>query len=204
LTAIDPARRAQASEHVAARFSRVMNACTSPRGYLCDLSLAALFSALPLVLIVRQAAGDDLRSSTTLLLLAIGLLPILISLAISFSLRQAREGVIDWMATLPFPVENMNSLLAGISDEFEVHFQATDCPLTREELQKLLDPINDDTLATEVDGEQPVASIKIGVIDSRYLPLRTNHQRYERFRRIVGETLVPLHQKHPLRCVRVL
>ena len=50
-----PERRALAGEMLAARFNRTMNACTSPRGFLCDLSMAALFSALPLVLIVAIA-----------------------------------------------------------------------------------------------------------------------------------------------------
>jgi hypothetical protein len=200
---LDPQRRAQASDLIAVRFDRTMNACTSSRGVYCDLSLASIFSALPLVLLVRQAAGGDLRSGTTVALVVIALAPVLISLAVGFSLRGARERVIDWIALHPFPVENLNSLLSGISDEFEIQFHPDAPLLSREDLQKLLDPISDDTLATEVNEETHSASVKIGVIDSKRVPLRTNYLRYVRFQRIVDEVLIPLHQQRPITAVRV-
>lgn len=199
-----PERRALAGEMLAARFNRTMNACTSPRGFLCDLSMAALFSALPLVLIVRQTAGDDLLSATTLLLFLMALLPVLVSLGVGLSLRNARERVIDWMAVHPFPLENMNSLLAGISDEFEILFLPGAPLLPREEMQKLVDRISDDVIATGVDEEIRSATVKIGVIDSKRTPLHSNHLRYARFQRLVDEVLLPLHERHPIAAVRVI
>lgn len=202
--AASPDARQQASELIAERFTRVMNATVSPYGALNDLSMAALFAALPMVLIVRQAAGGDLVTPTSALLLTLGLLPLLVAIVAGLMLRDGRDKVIDWMAPHPFPLENLNSLLAGISDEFEIHFQP-DAPLPdREELQKLLEPISDDTLATHVDPDQRLAVVKIGVIDSTRLPLRSHHQRYVRFQRIVDEILVPLHRTSPVAAVRVV
>jgi hypothetical protein len=203
LEPLDPQRRAQAGDLIATRFDRTMNACTSPRGVYCDLSLASVFSALPLVLLVRQAAGGDLRSGTTAVLVVIALAPVLVSLGVGFSLRGAREQVIDWIALHPFPLENLNSLLSGISDEFEIQFHPDAALPTREELQRLLDPISDDTLATEVNDETRSATVKIGVIDSKRIPLRTHHLRYARFQRIVDEVLLPLHRQRPITAVRV-
>lgn len=196
--------RAQASERIAARFTRVMNATTSPRGQLCDLSMAALLSALPLILIVRQAAGDDLRSATTAVLAALAALPIVVSLLAGLSLRNARETVIDWLAARPFPVENLNSILAGISDEFEIHFAPGARLPAREELQKLLDPFGEDTLAMSVDEERRFALVKLGVFDTTRLPLRGNYQRYSRFQRLIEEVVTPLHQKAPVASVLVV
>jgi hypothetical protein len=205
MTSADPGLgRQQASELIASRFTRVMNASTSPHGQLCDLSMAALFSALPLVLLVRQAAGGDLISPVSALLVAIALVPIIISLIVGWSLRGARDKVIDWMAAQPVPIENLNSLLAGISDEFEIHFDPAVTLPVREDLQKLLDPVSDDTLATVVDEERRYASIKIGVIDSPRFPLQSNHQRYVRFQRIVEQVLLPLHRDLPFSVIRVV
>jgi|GEM_PF-591996 len=197
-------RRRQASELLADRFTRVMNASTSPYGQLCDISMSALFSALPLVLIVRQAAGGDLFSTTSLVVLLIGLVPILVSVGAGLSLRGAREVVIDWLAAQPFPIEGLNSLLAGVSDEFEIHFPAGTVLPPREALQRLLDPISDDTLAAQVDEERLFAAIKIGVIDSPRFPLRSHFERYERFKRIVEQVIVPLHGKSPITVLRVV
>ncbi|MCS6899931.1 MAG: hypothetical protein RMJ98_10495 [Myxococcales bacterium] len=200
----DAQRRARAGELIATHFDRTMKACTSPRGVYCDLSLAFVFSALPLVLLVRQAAGNDLHSGTTVVLVVLALAPLLLSLAISASLRGARDQVIDWIAAHPFPLENLNSLLLGISDEFEVSFQPGVPLPSREELQKLLNPISEDTIATEIHEETRTATVRIGVLDSKRLPLRTNHLRYVRFQRIVDEVLLPLHRERPIASVRLI
>lgn len=204
MSAEAPVGRERASESVATRFTRVMNATTSPRGWLGDLPLASMVSAIPLVMIVRQAAGGDLASSTTVVLLAIALIPIAIAIGVGLSLRNGRDEVIGWLASLPFPVENMNSLLAGISDVIVVQLAPGVAVPEREELQRLVDPISDDTLATLVEPEERQATFQIGVVDHKQLPLRSNHQRYVRLQRIVAEVLIPLHRRLPIEQVRVV
>lgn len=75
---------------------------------------------------------------------------------------------------------------------------------SRDELQKLLDAVSDDTLATFEDPEHHTHEVRIGVIDSKRLPLRSNHQRYVRFQRLVTEVLTPLHARHPIAYLRML
>ena len=197
-------RRAQAAESIATRFTRVMNATTSPRGWMCDLSLAAMVAAIPLVMIVRQAAGGDLNSSTSIVLAAIALVPVVVSIVVGLSLRNAREGVIDWLASVPFPVDNLNSILAGISDQIEVQFADDVAPPDRDDLQRKLEPVSEDTLAMSVNDEQRLAEIKLGVVDHRQVPLRSNHQRYVRLQRVIAEVLVPLHRERAIARVRVI
>lgn len=166
--------------------------------------MAALLSALPMILIVRQAAGGDLFSLTTAILLVLALLPLLVSFAVGLSLRNAREQILFWLAQHPFRIENLNNLLSGISDEFEIYFKPTTPLLSREQLQKRLDSISDDILALRIEEEQQMISIKIGIIDSKALPLRSNFLRYKRFQQIVDDILLPLHEQRPIRIIRVL
>ncbi len=185
-------RRLEASESIATRFDGVMNAATSPRGWLTDLSLAAAVAAVPLVLFLRQAMFDSPTSPIALGLLVLALAPVLVAVGTALSLRSARESVVDFLASLPFPVENLNSLLAGVTDEFVV--VVPDCvPLPeRRELQPKLDVIHEDTLLTETHEDCHELVIKIGVVQKTYFPLRAAHRRYARFQRVLREVVVPL------------
>jgi hypothetical protein len=201
-----PAERLRrAEDSVAARFTREMNAAVSPYGLGSDLSLAAAFAALPLVMVVRQAGAGELLSPLTGVLVAVGVLPLAGSFGVSVALRGGRQEVIRWLADQPFPIENVNTLLAGISDSFEIGFAPGPGPIVgRDDLQKLLDVVSDDTLATYEDPENRTHEVRIGVIDSKRLPLRSNHQRYARFQRIVAEVIVPLHRRYPIAQLRVI
>jgi hypothetical protein len=206
VSSLPPAERLRrAEDSVAARFTREMNATVSPYGLASDLSLAATFAALPLVMVVRQAGAGDLVSPLTAVLVAVGLVPIIGSFVMSVALRGGRQEVIRWLAEQPFAIENANTLLAGISDSFELSFATGHGPMPgQNELQKLLDAVSDDTLATYEDRENHTHEVRIGVIDSKRLPLRSNHERYVRFQRLVTEVLVPLHKKHPLVQLRMI
>jgi hypothetical protein len=194
--------RKRAEESVATRFTRTMNAATSPWGVACDLTAASAIAAVPAVLLVRQVMAGELATplGITLIVLAVG--PVGLAIGASISLRGAREGVVEWLASRPFPVDNMNSLLVGISDSFEVVFEGA--PPSRDELQPLLDRVCDDTLCARVEPEQRRVEVKIGVPDDKRLPLRCYHQRYARFRRLIDEVLVPLGRERPIASVRVI
>ena len=196
----DPALRA--SESVAARFSRTMNAATSPYGVLADLTLTSMIAALPIVMVVRQAGAGELASPLTYGLLGVAVAPLLSSLVVSFGLRHARVGVVAWLAKQPFPIENVNSLLVGLTDGFDVVFEGTP-PISREALQKRLETISEDSLATLQVPEEHRLEATIGVIDSKRVPLRSTYQRWARFQRIVEEVLVPLHRQSPIAVVRI-
>ena len=45
--------------------------------------------------------------------------------------------------------------------------------------------------------------LRVGIYDSKGLPARSHYLRYERFRRIVAEVLVPLHATQPIKHVRI-
>ena len=105
--------RDRAAQAIAARFSRLMNASTSPFGVLGDPASAgvptAIFFVAYLVARSRDAAPDVVRS--------LGLLsfaPLLVVVVSSLALIGARARVIAWLAGLPFPLENVNALLNGI------------------------------------------------------------------------------------------
>lgn len=186
-------RRAEASDSVAERFDRTMNAAISPRGWLTDLSLAFAVAAIPLVLFLRQVAFDDPKSPVTAVLAVLALAPIVGAIVLSVSLRSARGEVVDFLASLPFPIENMNALLAGVSDELVIVVPDGAGKLPdRAELQPKLDAIHDDALLTATDDERRELAIKIGVPQNKHFPLRAAHERYARFVRIIREVVVPM------------
>ena len=157
------------------------------------------------MLFVRQLGADDLASPVTVLLAALAVLPLALGLVLSARLRGARAEVISWLAEQPFPVQNLNALLVGLTDDFEIEFESGTMPsISREAMQKLLDPVSDDILATAANAEARTAEVRIGVIDSHRLPLRTTYLRWARFQRIVKEVLIPLHRERPIAAIRIL
>lgn len=195
---------ARAEESLAARFSRGMNAATSPWGVVTDLTVASAFAAIPLVLIVKQVGGGEARSALTYALAAIAALPLAAAIGVSIALRDARASVVAWLAAQPFPIDNVNALLVGLTDTFEVTFAAGAASPTRERVQRLLEAISDDTLATEASAEERRVSIQIGVIESKRVPLRSTYLRWVRFQRIVSEVLVPLSREIPIASIRLV
>jgi hypothetical protein len=200
-------RTVAASESVATHFSRTMNATTSPLGLWSDLTLAFALSALPTVLLLRQLASDGVRSTASIVLAFLAIAPFAAFVAVGLALRGARAHVVAWLAAQPFPIENMNALLVGLGDTIEVHFRARpglELP-TRDALQPLLDAVSDDVLLLgPAPGEPNAAEIKLGVVESKELPARTNYRRYARFRRVIEAVIVPLHESTPVAFVRIV
>lgn len=189
-----------ADESVARRFSRLMNATTSRFGVLTDPPLVALATGIGLVAMLAALRLDAGAGAVRALAVAAAL-PIAVACAVSIALLGARRRVVEWLASLPFPVENMNALLNGVGEQLEVRFAAT-MP-TAPELNAELDRVHPDSFVTSGDEAQRTIEVRIGVVDSKRNPARTNFLRYERVRLLVDRVLVPLGERHPIVEVRI-
>ena len=130
--------------------------------------------------------------------------PIAMAVIMTLALSGARGKVVSWLASVPFPVENMNAVLNGLGEMLDVTFKSGGP--TSVELNKELDAVHPDIFVTKVTPEEGTVEqieIRIGVVDSKRNPSATNHERYERVRAIVDRVLVPLSARHPITEVRV-
>ncbi|MET0595907.1 MAG: hypothetical protein ABW133_24620 [Polyangiaceae bacterium] len=179
----------EASECVAERFTRVMNATPSPIGPFSDVIAASVVSG---VIIVVGFFGVRRGADAPYLVMALAAMPIIVSLVLSAIVKNSREKVVAWLCTVPFPIDNLNTLLAGSGDTIEVVFApGTELP-TRATLQPKLDSISEDVLLVKENAEARAIEIRLGVIDSKRLPMRTNHQRWIRFVEVMEKVIVPL------------
>jgi hypothetical protein len=191
---------AAASELVAERFSRMMNATTSPLGVAGDPPVAAAATAVFLVayLGARQMDASPVVQQVLLVLVFV---PIGVAILIALALLGARGKVVKWLAGLPFPVENMNAILNGLGDGLEVTFKEGVAVPETPALNAKLDAIHPDSFVTE--SKEQVVVVRIGVVDSKRNPAATNHQRYQRVVDLVEKVLVPLHAERAIETVRV-
>jgi len=189
--------RTEVSESIAERFTRVMNATPAPLGVLSDLGAATVLAGMVVTagfFAVRRA--EDTGALYAVLVLAA--VPLVVSMGASFWLRDSRERVVEWLTSLPFPIENMNTLLAGLGDTIEVVF-APGVPIpSRAELQPELDRISDDMLVTGDRPDEGVLQIRLGIIDSKRLPLRSNHERWKRLVALVEQVVIPHAKSSPV------
>jgi hypothetical protein len=199
--------RLRAAESVSARFSRIMNATTSRWGVLTDPSIIGVLTAPPVVALV---AAVRLESSPSILLLleVLAAAPLTVAVLVALALTRARGRVVDWLAGLPFPVENLNAVLNGLGESLEVTFEG-DAPAVPE-LNVDLDKISAETFVTQSGPEgapkpdvRRWVDVRIGVVDSKRNPAASNHERYVRVRDVVELALVPLAAKFPIAEVRV-
>ncbi len=112
--------RARADESVATRFSRVMNATISPLGVVTDPPIIAVITAVLLIAFLGALRMD--MGSVVLILGAVAAVPVTLAFATSLALLGGRKKVVDWLASLPFPLENMNAVLNGLGESLEVSF----------------------------------------------------------------------------------
>jgi hypothetical protein len=195
--------RNQASENVAEKFTRVMCATPSPLGVFCDFIPASVLSgALLVVGLFAIRRLSDARALYAVLFLAAA--PLVASAVLSFTLRGSREIVVRWLASLPFPIENMNALLAGLGDTIEVVFEPGAALPDRSTLQPKLDEVSDDVLLVKQRPEERTLEIRLGVVDSKRMPQRTNHQRWRRLVNVFERVLVPLSKSAPIHKVHVV
>lgn len=194
--------RERAAERVATRFTREMNASTSRLGALTDPPLVCAAVAL---VVVASVIAYNLRvidaSGLPIVYLAAAT-PVLFALGVSLYLRRAREQVVSWLASLPFPIDNVNGLLNGVGQTLVVRFVAAPPP-PRDELNDRLEAVHEDCFALDVLPSDPEVGVRIGVLDSKLNPAGANHRRYRRVVDLVDSALVPLHEEHPIAGVRV-
>lgn len=188
----------EANELVAGRFSRMMNATTSPIGVAADPPVVAVATAVLLVAYLAARRSDAAPIAQQVLLVLVAL-PVAAAILVSLALLGARRRVVRWLAAQPFPVENMNAVLNGLGDSLEVTFKGTapDTPA----LNAKLDAIHPDCFV--VDHKDQIVLMKIGVVDDKRNPAVSNHRRYRRVLEMVERMLVPLHAEHPIETVRV-
>jgi hypothetical protein len=193
----------EANESVAEKFTSVMNATPSPLSPLCDLTVASVVSGLFLAigLFVIRHSHDPSRLYVAL---AVAASPFAASYALQLGLRGSRNVVVGWLTTVPFPVVNMNALLAGMGDTIEVFFESGASLPTRSSLQPKLDEVSDDVLLVKERPEERSVEIRLGVIDSKRMPLKTNHQRYVRLLDVVDRVLIPLSKTAPISRLNVV
>jgi hypothetical protein len=193
----------EANDCVAEKFTRVMNATPSPLGPLCDLMAASILSG---ALVVGGLYGIRRSTDASALyaVLAVAAVPLVASLLLSATLRGSRAKVVGWLGTVPFPVDNLNALLAGLGDTVEIAFApGVDLP-TRAVLQPRLDAISEDVLLVKERPEEKTVEIRLGIIDSKRMPLRTNHQRWKRLVELMEKVVVPLGRSHTIERVRIV
>jgi hypothetical protein len=187
-------RRHRAGEAVARRFTLAMNAATSRWGALCDI-VPAFGAAAVLGLLVAIAAHFG-ATALAWLLAAAALVPLVACAAANLALRDARERVIDWIASLPFPIENVNAVLAGAGEEFEVHF--TGAAPSRDEVMGRFAVVSEDLLVLAVHDEQRMVRARLGILDHKHDSFRDARLRYARLLETVGRALLPLHERSPI------
>lgn len=192
--------KAQASELVASKFSRTMNATSSPIGVAGDPPVVAVITAVFLVAYLAARRSDAPESVQQVLLVLVAL-PVAVAVIVTLALLGARGKVVAWLAAQPFPIENMNAVLNGLGDGLEVTFAPGAKVPETPALNAKLDAIHPDCFVTESKDDTVV--MRIGVVDSKRNPAWTNHQRYRRVVELVEKLLVPLHAESPIQSVRV-
>jgi hypothetical protein len=193
----------EANESVAEKFTRVMKATPSPLGVYSDVGAASVISGALLVVglfVIRRSTNP----SSLYVALAVAALPLVVSGLLSTLLGSSRAAVVAWLASLPFPIENMNALLAGLGDTIEVYFEPGEALPTRATLQPKLDEVSDDVLLVKERPEEGSLEIRLGIIDSKRMPVRTNHHRWKRLVLVVEKTLVPLSKTSTIRKVLIV
>jgi hypothetical protein len=201
---------ARAAESVASRFTRLMNAATSRWGVITDPPVLALATGVFLIILLASLRISAVESLVPVFA-ALTAMPLVVGIVVSLALLGARSRVIDWLAGLPFPVENLNAVLNGLGDEMEITF-ATTCPPAAE-VNALLDAVSPDAFVTKSPGMQsdaatpaddrPILEVRIGVVDSARNPSASNFKRYERVRALIETVIVPLHARHAVVEVRI-
>jgi hypothetical protein len=184
---------------LASKFSAPMNAATSPMGVLCDIPLT-----FGVVAALGTATAGVYQLAPNLPVWGAGVvvgLPIVVNLAAHFALRGARVGVVDWLRTVPFPLENVNAVLSGSGEYFDI-FMRDELP-EREVIMSFLERSSSDVFVLEQDEERRVVSARFGVMVSKLNPYREAFLRYERMRQVVELALVPMHAVHPIERVLI-
>lgn len=196
----EPESHARADAALPKPFTAAMNAATSRFGVLCDI---------PITFIVVAAIGTvtagaySLASGIPVWIAAVVVpVPVFVCIIANLVLRNARRDVVAWLGAVPFPIENVNAVLCGAGEYFEVFF--SDDPPPREVVMEFFELASDEVFELERDETRRVVSARFGVMDSKRNPYRSANRRYERMRLVVARALVPLHGRHPIARVLIV
>ncbi len=192
-------RHQLAEQSVAEHFSRIMRATSSPLGVLTDPPVVC---GAVSVLVLSGAIVYHLALSREHLpyLALLVVVPLLVSVVVSFGLRNTRREVVGWLAATPFVIENMNAVLNGVGQNLEIHFVGE--PPDRETINSHLEKVAaDDCFALEFDPDEGIVPVRIGIIESKLNPAGSNHRRYQRVVALIEQALVPLSSRHPIKTV---
>src|SRR4029079_18900196 len=139
----------------------------------------ALATGIFLILLLASLRISAVESLVPLFA-ALTAMPVAVAWLVAISLLGARARVIDWLAGLPFPVENLNAVLNGLGDEMEITF-ATTCPPAAQ-VNPVLDAVSPDAFVTRAPDavapaeaappdpatpplDQRILEVRIGVVD---------------------------------------
>lgn len=198
--------RQRAEQSVSTRFTRLMNATTSPLGVLTDPSMVGLATA-PFFVALVAALRLEASPTTVLALQALSAAPLVVAVITALALMGARARVVAWLAGLPFPLENLNAVLNGLGESLEITFEGASPELPA--LNADLERVGPECFVSlsGPEGDAPAGpqwiEVRVGVMDSKRNPSGSNHARYQRVRALMAEVLVPLSAKHPIAEVRV-
>lgn len=193
----------EASDCVAQKFTRVMNATPSSLGPLSDLGAASVLSGL-IVAVGFFATRRSADASLLYVVLALAALPLVANAFLSIAMRRSRAKVVAWLCTVPFPVDNLNALLAGLGDTVEIIFAPGAELPTRATLQPRLEAVSEDVLLVKERPDVRALEIRLGVIDAQRMPVRTNHQRWKRWVELMEKVIIPLHERSAIERVLII
>lgn len=197
-TSIAPSPVETCPTTIADRFSPAMNAATSRYGVWCDVSVVfVLVAVLGVLLAGLYTAFPSLPVVIAVVTLAI---PVAISAYWHVALRNARGRVLDWVTTIPFEMQNLNGLLCGAGEEFEICFK--EALPSRETVMVKLSSASTDSFVLEIDEESRVVRGRLGVLTRKFNPYGEAYHRFSRLQVVCEKALVPLHREYPIACVR--
>jgi len=195
---ISQERLLAASESLAPRFSWQLNAAVYRFGLLCDIIFASVCCA---VMCLVWALVVQLRLPVLPRIFSIlSVLPIVACVVANFKARNARDEVVRWIASQPFPVDGVTAVLAGAGESFEVFF--ADTAPSRDTIMACLERVSEDVFVTESEEGAKSITARFGIVDGKHNQLKGPQSRYVRMKAVVEQALVPLHAEHPI--VRVL
>jgi hypothetical protein len=190
----------RADEALVAKFTWPMNAATSRLGLFCDLVFAFALAACAGFLFVISAHFRSIALASVLGVLTVA--PLIVWLVGNLALRNARRGVVQWIASLPFPVENLNAVLLGMGETFELHFLSEVPP--RSVVMDHFAAVSDDAFVLEVRDEQKMVLSRFGVVVSKHNPHGGAYARYALLRQLVGRSLIELHHDFPIARLQII
>jgi len=191
-------RYAEASQAVAKRFSRAMNASCYRWGVCADPALIGLASAVTIL----AALGLHDRVADRALLWGLAALPLAAGIVAMVLMLGARKQVVAWLARVPFAVQNMNGLLNGVGKTMLIRFAGK--PPARAALNERLEQVSHDCFALEYEEDDPLVEVSLGVLpDSKINPSGAHYRRLQRVKALVEEVLVPLAREHPIAEVHI-